>query len=49
MAVKRQKIQYELAFAAVGEGEAFDPADVRDETVIAKQKTESPAAEIPGL
>ncbi len=42
MAVKRQKNQLELAFAATREGETFDPAEKRDETVIAKQETESP-------
>jgi RNA-directed DNA polymerase len=42
MTVRHQKIQQELALTTGVEGEAFEPA-VRDETVIAKQDTESPA------
>ena len=42
MIVLRRKTQCELALTAGVEGEAFEPA-ARDETVIAKQDTESPA------
>ena len=42
MTVLRRKIPMELALTAGVEGEAFEPA-ARDETVIVKQDTESPA------
>jgi|GEM_PF-3207281 len=42
MIVMRRKIQYELALTSGVKGEAFKPA-ARDETIIMKQDTESPA------
>ena len=42
MTVMRRKTQCELALTSGVEGEAFEPA-ARDETVIVKQDTESPA------